>query len=222
MISVIIPAHNEEKYIGETLDSIRCLNFKDLEIIVVCDSCRDKTYERAVKKSDKTFKVNFKCAPAARNFGASKSKGETLIFLDADTSIVSRNYFDIINKYLEKNKSSKNRFVATSFFIPDNKKLKFLLFCFAKNLASLFGMANGVIIIDAKTFNDLNGFNEKIFPVENGDLIKRARKIGRFKMFNLFVMTSMRRHDSVGLINGIKFWLGEMFNKNKNEYGAVR
>jgi len=53
MISIIIPACNEEKYLLDTIKSIKSQSFKDFEIIVVCDGCTDNTPLIAKKHSDK-------------------------------------------------------------------------------------------------------------------------------------------------------------------------
>ena len=45
--SIIIPAHNAGSTIGKTLESVRSQDFKDYEVIVVCDSCEDNTEEVA-------------------------------------------------------------------------------------------------------------------------------------------------------------------------------
>lgn len=42
-VSVIIPAYNEEKYIGKCLDSLLKQTYEDLEIIVINDGSKDKT-----------------------------------------------------------------------------------------------------------------------------------------------------------------------------------
>ena len=43
MISIIIPAYNEEKYLKKTIESISEQTYKDYEIIVVANGCTDNT-----------------------------------------------------------------------------------------------------------------------------------------------------------------------------------
>ena len=45
--SIIVPAHNSEKFIDKCLDSIRKQSYTSYELIVVCDACEDKTEEVA-------------------------------------------------------------------------------------------------------------------------------------------------------------------------------
>ena len=45
--SIIIPAYNSAKYIVKALESVRAQSFTDYELIVVCDSCKDNTADKA-------------------------------------------------------------------------------------------------------------------------------------------------------------------------------
>jgi len=88
-ISVIIPAYNEDKYIQSCIGSLLAQSHLPLEIIVVDDGSKDRTRSRvskiATKKSNiKLLKQAHKGPGAARNLGASKAKGEILVYVDAD------------------------------------------------------------------------------------------------------------------------------------------
>src|SRR3989338_10743847 len=86
MISIIIPACNEEKYIKNTINSVKQQNFKDYEIIVVCDGCTDKTSKITKRLTHKTIILNQRSGPAvAKNEGVKLAKYDKLVFLDADT-----------------------------------------------------------------------------------------------------------------------------------------
>lgn len=85
--SVVIPVYNEADVIEECLESLRRQSYKNLEIIVVDDGSSDATLQKL--KASKTPKLQVLAQPhlgagAARNFGASKAKGEILVFVDAD------------------------------------------------------------------------------------------------------------------------------------------
>lgn len=97
MVSILIPARDEERNITDLLESIRVQDYKNLEVIVLDDHSSDRTFQLCTDfcKSDKRFKVvrgkdlpkdwlgkNFACSQLA-----SLANGEYLIFLDADETI---------------------------------------------------------------------------------------------------------------------------------------
>ena len=89
MISVIIPAYNDERFIGRCLDSIVSQSFKDYEVVLVLDGSTDKTKEIAtsyIGKVNRLFVIEQKNAGAgkARNNGIDHSCGEFVVFVDAD------------------------------------------------------------------------------------------------------------------------------------------
>ncbi len=83
-ISVIIPALNEQKYIGNPLSGLKSQTFRDFETIVVDGGSRDRTASIA-RKSAKVIVCREKGVSVARNRGAAAAKGSILLFLDADT-----------------------------------------------------------------------------------------------------------------------------------------
>ena len=91
MISIIIPLYNREKEIDRCLESIRKQSYENYEIIVVNDRSTD-SLSRVMKKYKKIFgyKIEFyhnqvnHGAPYTRNKGFRFSKGEYVIFCDAD------------------------------------------------------------------------------------------------------------------------------------------
>lgn len=89
MISIIIPIYNTEKYLRRCLDSIVAQTYKDFECIMVDDGSTDNSGkicdEYAVK--DNRFKAYHKQnggASSARNVGLDNTKGEYIVFCDAD------------------------------------------------------------------------------------------------------------------------------------------
>lgn len=88
-ISIIVPAYNAERFLGDMLGSIILQSFTDFEVIVVNDGSTDKTgnilvdYEardqriRIINKSNEGVSV-------ARNIALGHAKGEYIYFADAD------------------------------------------------------------------------------------------------------------------------------------------
>lgn len=84
-ISVVIPAYNEEKNIGETIERVRNTN-PEYEIIVVDDGSQDKTTERARETGVKVFKFEKnKGKGAALKKGIQEASGEIIAQVDADS-----------------------------------------------------------------------------------------------------------------------------------------
>lgn len=87
-VSVIIPAYNAAKYIGEALDSVLAQTFTSYEIIVINDGSPDTDkLEReldAYSANIRYLKQENQGAAAARNAGLRAATGEFVAFLDAD------------------------------------------------------------------------------------------------------------------------------------------
>jgi len=94
MISIIIPAYNSEKTIGDCLKVLSSQNYpkNKYEVIVVDDGSIDNT-KNIVKKfrKFKFIEQNHNGPAVARNLGAKKSKGEIILFTDSDC-IPSKNW----------------------------------------------------------------------------------------------------------------------------------
>lgn len=82
--SIIIPAYNSEKYIRKALDSIKQQEFKDYELIVVCDSCKDNTERIAQEYGAKTLAVEYHNDGLTRSKGLDLAQGEYVLFMDDD------------------------------------------------------------------------------------------------------------------------------------------
>src|SRR5262245_5381206 len=87
MISVIIPAHNEERYLGKTLEALNRQNYGWFEVIVVANGCTDRTAEVARGNCQRLIVLSQKGLGMARNLGARMARGDLLVFLDADTAL---------------------------------------------------------------------------------------------------------------------------------------
>src|SRR5438128_4978519 len=101
--SVIIPAHNEEKYLPRLLDSIEVArsNYsagaKEIEVIVANNQSTDRTAEVALAHGARVVNVERRRIAAARNGGARAAAGEILCFIDADSAVHPQT-FDAIDR----------------------------------------------------------------------------------------------------------------------------
>jgi len=99
IVSVIIPAYNSEKFIGETLQSVNQQSWKNVEAFVIDDGSSDKTFEIAKQFESNQIKVirqENAGACVARNKGLSMSKGKYIQFLDADDVLRKAIFFLVL------------------------------------------------------------------------------------------------------------------------------
>jgi cellulose synthase/poly-beta-1,6-N-acetylglucosamine synthase-like glycosyltransferase len=100
-ISILIPAHNEEKAIKNCLDS--CLNQSRMpdEILVVNDGSTDKTAKILASFKNKIRKISIREATGNKSFaqeiGLPHITGDVFICTDADT-ILDKNFVEVIEK----------------------------------------------------------------------------------------------------------------------------
>ena len=191
LISVIMCAWNEEKFIETAIKSILNQTYRNFELIIVESNSPDKTAKIIKKytKIDKRIKPIFlkkrtSSIAAARNLAIKNSKGEFYATADADDySIPSR--LETQLKFMEKYTGceicgswfTKTKYPGTahdgdiqyrSWHPKDiENELHF------RN--SLSGPSN---FIRAKTFHLLGGYDEKLKVAEDYDLHVKALKLG--------------------------------------------
>ncbi|KAA6342085.1 Poly-beta-1 6-N-acetyl-D-glucosamine synthase [termite gut metagenome] len=193
--SIIIPVFNRPNEIDELLQSLTQQSSNNFEIIVVEDgstiSCKEVTDKYATQ-----LDINYYAKPnsgpgKSRNYGAEKSKGDYLIFLDSDC-ILPKNYMHSIEQELRT-------FPANAFGGPDRAHKSFTAIQKAINysMTSFFttgGIRGGKRKMDTfypRSFNmgvrrevyqSLGGFSDMRFG-EDIDFSIRIFKNGYFCRF---------------------------------------
>ena len=212
--SIIIPAHNEENYLEKTVQSIKKQSLQDYEAIIVTNGCTDKTEEVAKKLADSRISCLSLPRPnvsVARNAGALNSKGDILIFLDADTQLAP----DTLEKI--KVGFTEDISVATTTAKPDLPYLSYRLTMNFKNLYNYFNIyqgCSGVLICHKKDFQQAGGYNPEITVKEHRKLTLQLLKHGNYSCIKTPAITSMRRYQSWGITKATKFWI-EQWLKDK-------
>ncbi len=84
LISIIIPAYNEEKVISDCLKSLKKQSLKNMEIVIVDDGSSDKSPQIVKTFGVTQLEQNHQGPGPARNLGAKKAHGKILVFVDAD------------------------------------------------------------------------------------------------------------------------------------------
>ena len=88
LVSVIIPAHNAEAWLAETIRSVAAQTYAPTEVLVVDDASTDGTRAVAARLGAIVVEVRGAGPGGARNAGMSAARGEFLQFLDADDLLV--------------------------------------------------------------------------------------------------------------------------------------
>ncbi len=117
-ISIIIPVYNHAKKLVQCLESIKNQTFSDYEVIIVNDGSTDIQHdelERVVSGQlavDSCIYQNNAGAPKARNRGFDESKGQYVIFCDADV-VMKPDMLAKMNNVLDENPDTS--YVYSSF-----------------------------------------------------------------------------------------------------------
>jgi glycosyltransferase involved in cell wall biosynthesis len=224
-ISVIVPAHNEEDYLGATLDALNRQDYPAREIVVVANGCTDRTAEVAREKCDRLATLSRKGLGVARNLGARMATGELLVFLDADTILEPGALRIIAEQFTGRDAG------GTLKGQPDSGRFAYRLIYWLKNFIHRFVVRNGssgVIICWKKQFASVGGFDERLELRENSELIRRLKRFGGYKYIGTTAaVTSMRRYDRRGVKHivwlWIKLWFLSLFSDLRNrKYESVR
>ncbi len=216
-ISVIIPAHNEEEYIGTAIDALFLQNFPrtDFEIIVVDNVSIDRTSVIAQQRGvDKVVFEACKGTNAARQRGLQEACGEIVAFLDADC-IPPQDWLEKIYTTLHK-KSNRCAAIAGAYVFRV-EPIDYLFFTqeayrwiVMPAMSSIFGriLGRGGVLIGGnfasfrENFQRINGIDTSYtFFGDDASIAKKFGEIGYVEFDpTLYVLTSDRRFQREGLI----------------------
>lgn len=196
LLSIVVPAFNEADYLGETLASLNLAKAflqhesnNQAEIIVVDNGSDDSTANiaRALGATVATEAVHN--IAKVRNTGARLSKGNVIIFVDADTLVPNNLLTRIVDSM-----SDDNCFGGA--VDTDYRAGKLVVKIYLQlwwTLGKLAGMAQGAAQFYRKDiFFKLNGYDETLFMGEDVDLYWRLKRFAR------------RQNGSVGFIEDIR------------------
>lgn len=96
LVSIIIPAYNEQERIVGALESANRQTYDRIETIVVANNCRDDTAKIAEGLATKVIKTPRQGISHTKNLGIENAEESILSFLDADSEMED----DLIEKML--------------------------------------------------------------------------------------------------------------------------
>ena len=193
MISIIIPVYNQAEKLIKTLDCINKQSYQDYEVIIINDGSSDNVeaiaaeYLKKLETPDHYLFLNQTNhgAPAARNHGFRESKGDYLLFCDADATLHPQ-ALEYMLAYLESNPSAS---YAYSSFLWGKKLFKLTNFDPEKLKRQPYIHTMSLI---RRADYPVNGWDESIKKFQDWDLwltMLEAGKIGVFVPEVLFTVS---------------------------------
>ncbi|MBN1245718.1 glycosyltransferase [Candidatus Bathyarchaeota archaeon] len=177
MVSVVVTTRNEEKNIENCLKSIIAQTFKNIELIVVDNFSEDRTVEIAQKYGAKVY-LKGPERSTQRNYGARVSRGEYLLYLDADMILNPTLIEDCVEKCEVEGVDAlyvPERIIGEGFWIR------------VRDFERSFytgTVVDAVRFVRKDLFERVDGFDESLVGPEDWDFDRRIRAIGRTGIVN--------------------------------------
>ena len=200
MISFIVPAFNEERLLGATLDALhvaaRALG-DPYELVVADDASTDRTALVAQQHGAQLVRVAHRQIAATRNAGARAATGELLIFVDADT-LVNEAVVRAAVQAMREGAVGGGAAIRFDGRVPWLARLSLPLLVVFFRIA---GLAAGCFVFSTRAaFEAVGGFDESYFGAEELVFSRALKRQGAFVILRQEVTTSARklRMHSVG------------------------
>jgi rSAM/selenodomain-associated transferase 2 len=199
--SIIMPVINEEAVLEYQLSNlVRQFSQLDCELLIVDGGSTDRTIEIA-RRFGRVI-TSLKGRAMQMNTGAAVATGEVFLFLHADT-LLPDDAFCAIEHALKT-----RQIVGGAFRICFNcDQWSYRLVAFTTNLRSQIRKiftGDQAYFVRSINFNAIGGFPDQPL-MEDLEIIKQLRKIGKVVLLPQYVTTSARRHEKNGLIRSVLF-----------------
>lgn len=201
-VSVVIPAHNEEKYVERCIGSVNdaaVVFGGNVEIIVVCNRCTDRTAELAEKCGARVLLNEDRCIASVRNTGIKAARGWMIMTIDCD------------NRMTKGTIREAWRLLRSGKYIGGGAPIRFERYSFPLCLNDLMcraafgitGLYCGIFWTEKKTFEAVGGFADKR-AFEDAETAGNLKKYGKAqgKKYTVLrknhLINSTRKYDDMG------------------------
>ena len=221
IVSFVVPAWNEERWLPGALAAIRDAASAlalEHEIVVADDGSTDRTAELARAAGATVVPVLHRQIAATRNAGARASRGQVLLFVDADT-IVHPGVVRAALAAVDRGAVGGGCGFRFDGDVPlwTRPMLRFMVFAFrrARLAAGCFFFARRI------DFEAVGGFDETLYAGEELALARELKRRGPFVVLREQVETSARKLRSYGGARHFRdflrlAWKGEKALRNRD------
>lgn len=106
MVTILMPAYNEEKVIRRSIEALLNLNYPSYEIIVINDGSRDNTLKEALSIQGRKGNISVRVInksnsgkAASLNRGLAEANGELVVSVDADSKLDSKTLYNLVRHF---------------------------------------------------------------------------------------------------------------------------
>jgi len=193
VISFIVPAHNEEQLLGQTLDALQAAARETgtpYEIIVVDDASTDRTAAIAASLGARVVHVQHRQIARARNAGATAAIGDVFVFVDADTRVEAAT---VVATIAAVGRGCVGGGALLRFDAPLPISVWIIGVCLRLTMR-LSRLAGGAYVFATRdAFAAVGGFDETLFATEELTLSRALQRVGPFVILSESVVTSARK-----------------------------
>jgi glycosyltransferase involved in cell wall biosynthesis len=224
LISIVVPAFNEERLLGNSLAAVRTalVSFAargwGTELIVCNNNSTDRTGELARAAGAKVVFERINQIGRARNRGAAAAIGDWLLFVDADSRPTAELFSAVADEIaygrclaggstvaLDGHHRTANYVVGLWNWL--SRRFKF--------------MAGSFIFCEATAFRTAGGFSEELFAGEELELSQKLKDLARKRGKKIVILhqyplaTSARKVELYRTRDHLRFFLKAMFARRK-------
>lgn len=208
VLSFVIPAFNEEEFLARTIGAIHELVPPlSYEVIVVDNGSTDATPRIATDLGATLLRQSGGTIGSLRNRGVASSRGEIVVFLDADV-VLTPEWAARIPASIERLSAEPATLTGFRCSVPANASW-LERYWFAPRETKSTHVGSGHMLIVRRFFDDLGGFDESLATGEDYNLSRRAvARGGRIASDELLKAVHLGFPRSIGAFLQRESWHG--------------